>query len=51
MLTASTADHDIDIRIQEKRYYSNALQIIYHDIGNGWTLVSTSAWKTRSMQS
>ena len=45
-LTTSAAKHNIYIiGIQEHRYYQSEQKIKYHDIGNGWTFLSTSEWK------
>ena len=44
---ASVVEHTIDIVcIQEHKYSHSELEIKYHDIGNGWTLFSASAWKS-----
>ena len=44
-LTASAEEHKIDIiSIQEHRY-TRTEDIKYHETGNGWTLVTISAWK------
>ena len=44
-LTASVVEHKIDmICIQEHRY-THTEDIKYHETGNGWTLVTVSAWK------
>ena len=43
-LTASAIDHCRDISTQEHRYIHSE-DYYYGDTGNGWTLVSASAWK------
>ena len=44
-LTASAVEHKIDtICIQEHRY-THTEDIKYHETGNGWMLVTVSAWK------
>ena len=44
-LTASAVQHKIDeISIQEHRY-THTEDIKYHETGNGWMLVTVSAWK------
>ena len=44
-LTASAIDHNIDIICIQKHRYIYSEDIKHHDIGNGWTFVSASAWK------
>ena len=46
-LTASAAEHNIDIvYTQEHWYYHSEEEIKYNDIGNGWTFITTaSSWK------
>ena len=45
-LTASVVVHDIDIVcMQEHRYYHSEVYVKYHDTGNGWMFISTSAGK------
>ena len=44
-LSASVIDHNIDICIEEHRYIRSK-DIEYHDTGNGWALVTVSAWKS-----
>ena len=45
-LTASTTEHNKDVVcIQEHKYYHSEVKIKYHDSGNGWTFISTSAQK------
>ena len=47
-LPVSVAGHNIIIKyIQEHRYYHSELEIKYHYTGNGWTLVSVSAFLPR----
>ena len=44
-LMASAIDHNIGIICIQEHRYRHSEDIKYHDTGNGWTLVSTSAWK------
>ena len=44
-LTASAIDHNINIICMQEHKYIHSEDIKYHDTGNGWTLVSASAWK------
>ena len=44
-LTASAVEHKIDIICTQERRYTHTEDIKYHDIGNGWTLATASAWK------
>ena len=45
-LTASAVEHNIDTEcVQEHKYHHSELEIRYQDTGNGWMLVSASAWK------
>ena len=43
-IIASAEEHKIDICIQEHRY-THTEDIKYHETGNGWSLVTVSAWK------
>ena len=45
-LTASAAEHKIDIICIQEHRYTHTEYIKYHDTGNGWTLATVSAWKT-----
>ena len=44
-LAALAIDHNIDMICIEEHRYIHSEDIEYHDTGNGWTLVSASAWK------
>ena len=44
-LTACTIDNKIDIICIQEPRYTHSEDIKYHDTGNGWTLVTDSAWK------
>ena len=44
-LKASEKDHNRDIICVQEHRYIHGEDIKYHDTGNGWTLVSASAWK------
>ena len=44
-LTASTVEHKIDIICIQEHRYTHTEDIKYHETGNGWTLVTVSAWK------
>ena len=44
-LTASVIDHNIDIICIQEYRYIHCKDIKYRDNGNGWKLVSASAWK------
>ena len=45
-LTVSAAEYNIDIIcMQNHGYYHSELESKYQDIDNGWTFVSSSAWK------
>ena len=44
-LTASAVEHNIDIICIQEHRYIHSEDIKYHDIGNGWTLATVSAWK------
>ena len=46
-LTASAIDHNIDIICLQEHRYLHSEDIKYHDTSNGWTFVSSSAWKTQ----
>ena len=43
-LTASAAEHNIDIIYIQEHRYTHSDDIKYHDISNGWTLATVSAW-------
>ena len=43
-LTAFALQHNIDI-ICLQGHHDSERELKYHDIGNGWTFVSTSAWE------
>ena len=44
-LTASAVEHKIDIICKQEHRYTHTEKIKYHETGNGWTLVTVSAWK------
>ena len=44
-LTASAVEHKIDIICIQEHRYTHTKDIKYHETGNGWTLVTVSAWK------
>ena len=44
-LTASAAEHNIDIICIQEHRYTHSEDIKYHDTGNGWMLATVSAWK------
>ena len=45
-LTASAFQHGIDvICVQEHRLNHEDLNLKFHEMGNGWTFISASAWK------
>ena len=44
-LTASAVEHKIDIICIQEHRYTQTEDIKYHETGNGWTLVTVSAWK------
>ena len=44
-LTASAVEHKIDIICIQEHRYTHTEDIRYHETGNGWMLVTVSAWK------
>ena len=44
-LTAAAIEHKIDIICTQEHRYTHSGDIKYHDIVNGWTLPTASAWK------
>ena len=44
-LTASAVEHKIDIICIQDHRYTHTEDIKYHETGNGWMLVTVSAWK------
>ena len=44
-LTVSAVEHKIDIICTQEHRYTYTEDIKYHETGNGWTLVTVSAWK------
>ena len=44
-LTILSIDHNIDIICIQEQRFIHCEDFQYHDIGNGWTFVSVSAWK------
>ena len=44
-LTASAVENKIDIICIQEHRYMHTKDIKYHETGNGWTLVTVSAWK------
>ena len=44
-LIASAVEHKIDIIGIQKHRYTHTEDIKYHETGNGWSLVTVSAWK------
>ena len=44
-LTASAIDHNLDIICIQENGYIHSREIKYTYTGNGWTFVSSSAWK------
>ena len=44
-LTASAVEHQIDIICLQENRYTHTEDIKYHETGNGWMLVTVSAWK------
>ena len=44
-LTASAVEHKIDIICIQEHRYTHPEDIKYHETGNGWMLVTVSAWK------
>ena len=44
-LIASTEEHKIDIICIQEHRYTHTEDIKYHETGNGWSLVTVSAWK------
>ena len=45
-LIASAVEHKIDIICIQEHRYTHTEDIKYHETGNGWSLVTVSAWKT-----
>ena len=44
-LIASAEEHKIDIICIQEHRYTHTEDIKYHETGNGWSLVTVSAWK------
>ena len=44
-LTASAVEHKIDVIFIQEHRYTHTEDIKYHETGNGWMLVTVSAWK------
>ena len=44
-LIASAEEHKIDIICIQKHRYTHTKDIKYHETGNGWSLVTVSAWE------
>ena len=44
-LTASAIEHKIDVICIQEHWYTHTEDIKYHKTGNGWMLVTVSAWK------
>ena len=44
-LIASAVEHKIDIICIQEQRYTHIEDIKYHETGNGWSLVTVSAWK------
>ena len=44
-LIASAVEHKIDIICIKEHRYTHTEDIKYHETGNGWSLVTVSAWK------
>ena len=44
-LTASAIEHKIDVICIQEHRYTHTEDIKYHETGNGWMLVTVSAWK------
>ena len=44
-LTALAIEHKIDIICIQEHRYTHTEDIKYHETGNGWRLVTVSAWK------
>ena len=44
-LIASAVEHKIDIIWIQEHRYTHTEDIKYHETGNGWSLVTVSAWK------
>ena len=44
-LIASAEEHKIDILCIQEHRYTHTKDIKYHETGNGWSLVTVSAWK------
>ena len=44
-LIASAVEHKIDIICIQEHTYTHTEDIKYHETGNGWSLVTVSAWK------
>ena len=44
-LIASAEEHKIDIIYIQEHRYTHTEDIKYHETGNGWSLVTVSAWK------
>ena len=44
-LTASAVEHKIDVICIQEHRYTHTEDIKYHENGNGWMLVTVSAWK------
>ena len=44
-LIASAVEHKIDIICIQEHRYTHTEDIKYHKTGNGWSLVTVSAWK------
>ena len=44
-LIASAVEHKIDIICIQEHRYTHTEDIKYHETGNGWSLVTVSAWK------
>ena len=45
-LTASAVEYKIDLICIQEHRYTHTKDIKYHETGNGWMLVTVSAWKT-----
>ena len=44
-LTSSAVEHKIDVICIQEHQYTHTEDIKYHETGNGWMLVTASAWK------
>ena len=44
-LTASAVEHKIDVICTQEHRYTHTEDITYYETGNGWMLVTVSAWK------